>query len=421
MLWLSILLGLICVSAYPQEQFIRTNEENCGGKVDSTSILPNATVPDGFCPYIFATGLSRPRGIFVVKNGDILVVEQGKAQVTVLFDANGDGVSSGDLERAVLAQQSGLNHAVVVHNGYLYASNPQNVFRWKYEVGQRSNLGSPEVVIKNIPCCHHITRSLAFSTNGFLYVQSGSGSNVDPNSSHSQIRRFNLFSIPKGGIDWTIGFLHVDGVRNEVGLRFDNEGRLWGVENGCDDLHRNDLGGDIHNDNPSEEMNLFDIPAFYGYPYCWSEFKLPFNKTHSPGTQWAHPNFINDGVHSDEWCRNPGNVKKPAYNFQAHMAPMDIIFWDSKSFPDRYHGAFVSFHGSWDRQVPVGYNVEHVHFEGGLPVSSTAFLAYSGPGAKGPNWLHRPVGLGIRTCPFGECLIVGSDATGILIAVGYNN
>lgn len=28
--------------------------------------------------------------------------------------------------------------------------------------------------------------------------------------------------------------------------------------------------GDVHNDNPAEEVNIFDKPgAFYGYPYCW--------------------------------------------------------------------------------------------------------------------------------------------------------
>ena len=32
---------------------------------------------------------------------------------------------------------------------------------------------------------------------------------------------------------------------------------------------RSDMG-DVHNDNPSEEVNIFDKPgAFYGYPYCW--------------------------------------------------------------------------------------------------------------------------------------------------------
>jgi hypothetical protein len=46
----------------------------------------------------------------------------------------------------------------------------------------------------------------------------------------------------------------VEGLRNEVGLRADAKGNLWGVENGMDNLNRPDLGGDIHLGNPSEEV-----------------------------------------------------------------------------------------------------------------------------------------------------------------------
>ena len=31
------------------------------------------------------------------------------------------------------------------------------------------------------------------------------------------------------------------------------------------------------------------------------------------------------------------------------MAPIDLLFWESEAFPKEWHGAFVSFHGSWDR------------------------------------------------------------------------
>lgn len=44
------------------------------------------------------------------------------------------------------------------------------------------------------------------------------------------------------------------GTRNENGLRFDAAGKLWGVENGMDNLNRADFGGDIHNANPGEEV-----------------------------------------------------------------------------------------------------------------------------------------------------------------------
>ena len=59
-------------------------------------------------------------------------------------------------------------------------------------------------------------------------------------------------------------------------LAFDRAGVLWGVENGADNLDDPDHGGDIHNDNPGEELNQFDRPGrHYGYPYCWSEYHLP--------------------------------------------------------------------------------------------------------------------------------------------------
>ena len=38
-----------------------------------------------------------------------------------------------------------------------------------------------------------------------------------------------------------------------------NDGILWGVENGADNLNREDLGGDIHNDNPAEGWFLFFV------------------------------------------------------------------------------------------------------------------------------------------------------------------
>jgi glucose/arabinose dehydrogenase len=414
-----VVIALILHLVHGSDPTLSINQQKCGNKVNNSSILPYSQVPDGFCPFIFASGLSEPRAMEVVSNGDLLVLESGKQQVTVLFDSNGDGIS-GATERAVLARHPGLNHAVKTWNGYLYASNVTNVFRWKYKPGQRSSLGMGEVVVKNIPCCHHSTRSLAFDSNGTLYVQSGSGSNVDRDSTHSRICTFDITSIPQGGIDWSVGTVFADGLRNEVGITFDDTGRLWGVENGCDNLNRPDLGGDIHNDNPSEEMNLFSTPGkFYGYPYCWSQFKLPNNST-PRGTQWAHPNFMNDGIHSDNWCDNTANVVKPKWNFQAHMAPIDIRFWTSKTFPAQWRGAFVSFHGSWDRQPPVGYRVEHVMFENGLPVSSSKFLNYVGPGDTGRNWPHRPTGLAQRRCTFGDCLLVASDNSGVIISIGYN-
>ena len=54
-----------------------------------------------------------------------------------------------------------------------------------------------------------------------------------------------------------------------------------------------DLGGDIHKNNPSEEMNLLEqnadgTPGYYGYPRCWSVGEL---NGYEPGTQMYQPGF----------------------------------------------------------------------------------------------------------------------------------
>ena len=93
-----------------------------------------------------------------------------------------------------------------------------------------------------------------------------------------------------------------------MGLALDKTGRLWGVENSGDDLNRPDLGGDIHNGNPAEELNRFgEEGKFYGYPYCFSTYSLP---GYESGTQFTWPVFLTDGLHSDNWCQNRSNVMR---------------------------------------------------------------------------------------------------------------
>jgi len=215
--------------------------------------------------------------------------------------------------------------------------------------------------------------------------------------------------------------LFANGLRNEIGLRWDDvNNQLWGVENGLDNLNRPDLGGDIHNTNPSEEVNLFSVEGgCYGYPYCWSEDILPTFGI-GPGTQWATPNFMN--VTTDEWCQNTSNVVKPVFNLPAHTAPMDILFYRGTTFPEEYrNSAFISLHGSWNRSPPAGYSVVYLTFNNGLPETCEPFLTYSGNGdaQTGPGWM-RPVGLGIIPCVYGECLLIASDNDGTLYAIGYN-
>jgi glucose/arabinose dehydrogenase len=385
----------------------------------AAALLQNASLPVGFCAWIWASDLGTPRGITTAANGDVLVVERAGGQVTVLFDDDGDGVS-GSSERAPLAEAPGLNHGVAIHGGFLYASSASAVYRWAYAAGARADLGAPQTVIQGIPSGGHSTRTLAFDDLGRLYVSVGSKSNLDSNSDRARIRRFSAAQVAAGGVAFDQGEIFADGLRNEVGLAFDPQGVLWGVENGIDNLERADLGGDLHNTNPSEEVNRFAVPgAFYGYPYCWSEYQLAEGVGGGPGTQWLHPAFDDDGVHSDAWCKDPGNVTPPAFAMPAHVAPLDVLFYRGAAFPQDARGdAFVSWHGSWNSDDPVGRKVVRLRFgANGQPQALEPLLEYMGPGDVAGDWPHRPVGLAVDA--LGR-LLVTSDASGAVLAIGYD-
>lgn len=373
--------------------------------------VSNAVVPQGFCSSVWTTAVNSPRAITTASNGDVIVVESGIGQLS-LFYTN----SEGSLTKVALANATGLNHAVLIESPYIYASSSSTVYRWKYAAGVRTNLGEGEEVITGIPTGGHVSRSLIFSNDGHLLVQIGSGSNLDKDTSRSGIKQFDLSSgIPQSfsSANW-----FVQGLRNEVGLRKDAKGNIWGIENGMDDLNRADLGGDIHLGNPGEELNLLEGGQFYGYPYCWSQYNLS-TVTTPRNTQYGVDPFLSDGTHSDNWCQNTSNVVKPTYQLHPHTAPLDLLFYYGSSFPEYSGDVFVAQHGSWDSQPPVGYRVSRIHFSNGVPVSDDPFFSYSGPGQTGPNW-HRPVGLTIIKQNGADVLLVTSDATNTIIAIQYS-
>lgn len=377
------------------------------------SALAGASVPAGYCAYVWASDLNRPRGVVVDTNGDLLVSDNGR--VVLLHDDNGNGVSDDD-ERVVLVTQAGLNHGIALNGGFLYASTPTTVFRWPY-TGNRQPLGNAQQVVTGIPNGGHVTRTLLFDAQGRLYVSVGSGSNLDNDSRRARLIRYPASALGSAST-FAQGEVFADGLRNEVGLTLDGQGRVWGVENGRDNLQRQDLGTDIHQNNPGEELNLFleaNAGRFYGYPYCWSEFDLPTTGD-GPGTQWADPN---NTTHDDAWCKNTTNVLPPVLVMQGHSAPLDVRFYSGNAFPaDVVGDAFVTFHGSWNRTTATGYKVVRIPFGAdGMPAGDPVpLLESANPGDTDPQWPHRPVSLGIGKS--GQ-LFVSSDASGVIIAVGH--
>lgn len=304
------------------------------------------------CVVAFASMLRRPRGMAFAANGDLFVVDGDG--ITVLFDADGDG-ASGPTERTRFADVPGANHGIAFSpdGAFLYATTPTEVLRWPYARGQRFTTVAYTQVVTGMPPGGHAARAIVFGPDGRLYVDVGSGGNVDQSPAdlalRSMIRRFVVPAALTAPMAYASGEVIASGMRNESGLAFDRAGRLWGVENGRDNL-ANPLGTDIHLDNPAEELNLVDTstPRFYGYPSCFSEGLLPGGR--GPGTQHADPESRAPAVRDDAWCRNPTNVRAPAFAMPAHWAPLGVTEYTGSLLP--WAGdLLITSHGSWNRET----------------------------------------------------------------------
>jgi hypothetical protein len=183
----------------------------------------------------------------------------------------------------------------------------------------------------------------------------------------------------------------------------------------------------VHENNPGEELNFLGYlnPSMsttassasnqgtnFGYPYCftaWEPSSLPDNGNISVGTPFAQAS-VNDSM-----C---AGTTPPRLTFQAHTAPLDIKFNASASSNS---SAWITFHGSWDRTMPVGYYVGTVAFdEAGEPVdaatSNTSFVPVLSNvnNSRCPGNCFRPVGMAFDKQ---GRMFMASDASGEIYVI----
>lgn len=250
-----------------------------------------------------------------------------------------------------------LNHGLELssNGSILYASSAETLYSWEYNPATSSNTSAPRTLVTGMSTSDHTTRTLLLSrkVNGMMLINRGSTSNLDAeaeniSSGHSQIKAFNLDNVTSPYDFNKDGLLLGWGLRNNVGV--DEEpltGGIYSVENSVDDMTRN--GQDIHQNNPGEELNFLGYlngthyagqGQNYGYPTCfaaWDVSAIPNNAGIQVGTQFAigHQNAtVNDTL-----CVR--NTIAPRLTFQAHMAPLDILFNQNGT------AAWITFHGSW--------------------------------------------------------------------------
>lgn len=260
---------------------------------------------------------------------------------------------------------SKLNHGLALSGDgkTIYASTSDKVYSWAYDPSEGKVTGENTTIIQGMHNGGHSTRTIVVSKKapGMLVVSRGSDGNIDElcldeSSGHCQVRAFNVSSSRREGpFDFTSDGVRLGwGLRNSVGIaEHPVDGGIWSVENSVDNLERS--GEDVHRDNPGEELNFHGYlnetgagqGGNYGYPDClalWSPDNFPELGGMVTGDQF---DANNTGSPDDALCA--ANRVPPRLTFQAHTAPLDILFSPNGS------EALVTFHGSCkSATVPAG-------------------------------------------------------------------
>ena len=382
------------------------------------------TVPRGFKIQAMATGLSSPRRVYALPNGDVLVVETQRTgsepvdrpkdpvrdfimamahggggatetagagggppqRITLLRDADGDGKPE---LKSVLVDHLNSPFGVVVVGNDLYVANTDAILRYPFVSGQTRITARPQRVI-DLPgglIDHHWTKDLTVSPDGSkLYAGVGSNSNCGERGPEAETNRAAIWEIdPKTGAFR----IYASGLRNPNGLTFyPGSNTLWAVVN-----ERDELGPNLVPDY----MTSVRPGAFYGWPYSY------YGQHVDPRLRPQRPDLVARAI-------------PPDYALSSHVAPLGLTFYTGASFPGTFRGgAFVGEHGSWNRTELNGYRVVFIRFAGGRPIGKpfnfvTGFLGPKGE-ARG-----RPVGVTIdRT----GALLIADDVGNTVWRVTY--
>lgn len=384
-------------------------------------------LPSGFKSTIVANDFGKVRHIAVHSNGDIYMkldkLVNGKGIIR-LRDANKDGVMED-----TLAFGNYTGTGIGIHNGYLYATSDQTIYRYPLDANQNIvNPDQPEILVDGLlNKRQHASKSITFDRKGHIYVNIGAPSNVcqeqdrqkgSPGLTPCPILEnaggIWQFSTTKLNQSFSDGVRYATGMRNALGIDWNNEvNELYVTIHGRDmlyqyfpEMYNQKTGAEL----PSETFYRVKQGDDCGWPYVhWDHFQ---NK------KILNPEYGGDGKKE-----GAPNAISPLVGFPGHMAPNALLIYKGNQFPERYkHGAFIAFHGSWNRspEPQEGFYVVFVPMKNGQPTGKWEVFADGFSGMSPVTNLsaakHRPTGLAEGA---DGALYVSDDKAGYVWKITY--
>ena len=412
--------GVLLMSVQPSAA---QDARNAASNTGSTCAGDNGgiTLSPGFCATVFADNVGHARHMVVAPNGVVYVntwsgryyanTENAKAPDGGFLLALQDTTGSGRADKIVrfgpgVESGNAGGTGIALYNGALFAETNDRIVRYALPPGAIAPTGVPEVVVSGLPLTgDHPMHPFKIDAQGALYVDLGSATNACqrqnriPNSPGIQpcteletragIWRYDA---NRTGQQFSPAERFATGLRNGEGIAFDSAGRIFATQHGRDQLRENWSAlytAEQGANEPAEELVQLERGADFGWPYCY--FDLSQQKL------VLAPEYGGDGGKAIGPC---AGKRAPVAAFPAHWAPNDLAIYDGQQFPAPYRGgAFIAFHGSWNRAPAPqgGYNVVFQPLADGKATGGYVVFAdgFAGASKEPGRAAHRPSGLAV--------------------------
>ena len=399
------------------------------------------TLPPGFCATVFADNLGNVRHIAVAADGTVYANSWNGSSyfrngtpppqgfLIALTDTDHDGKADKVSRFGVTpAQGSKGGTGVGLYKGFVYAEMNDEIVRYPIPAGGEAPTGKPEVVLSGMPLGgDHPMHPFVINAKGQMFVDMGTATNScqprnrqpgvpgsDPCTELQTRGGTWLYSADKLDQKFSPAERYATGIRNGMGLSLDAGGRLFATQHGRDQLLQN--WGKLYTDAkmttelPSEELMLVRQGGDYGWPECYYD---NFQKK-----LVLAPEYGGDGGKAVGVC---ARKTAPVAAFPAHWAPNALAIYNAKAFPAGYQGgAFIAFHGSWNRAPAAqdGFNVVFQPLKNGQASGDYVVFAdgFAGLNKASGRATFRPTGVAVG--PDGA-LYISEDTKGRIWKVTY--
>jgi len=348
-----------------------------------------------------------PRGLYVLPNGDVLVIEangpkapinrpkdlimgwiksfagtagKGGNRITLLrYGEDGKVV-----KRSTFIEHLNSPYNVALVGNDLYVADTDALLRFPYAEGDTEikDKGTKLTDLPGGPIDHHWTKSLVASADGTkLYVGVGSNSNITENGMPAEYERAAIWEVDRASGAHRI---YASGTRNPTGLDIEPQTKkLWAIVN-----ERDELGPDLVPDY----LTGVKEGGFYGWPYSY------WGQHVDPRVMPQRPDLVAKAI-------------VPDFGLSSHVAPLGIVFAKGASPAVAFgQGAFIGEHGSWDRSPFNGYKIVYVPFDKGQP-SGPAQDVVTGFMGSDDRVRGRPVGVALDKS---GALLIADDLANIV-------